>query len=89
MTLGFRKTFKGNESDILKYLITLRLIDMEYFHKFWGVWRKVLVEFFYVKVEKNAIKSACYKDKGKRWVPLYNGAQMSFSWLVISCVHVC
>lgn len=34
MTLGFRKTFKGNESDILKYLITLRLIDMEYFHTF-------------------------------------------------------
>lgn len=58
MTLGFRKTFKGKESDILRiYLIKLRLINMRYFHTFLGVRRKVLWRFFNLKVEKNTIKS--------------------------------
>lgn len=56
MTLGYRKTFKGNESDILKYLIKLRLINSVFSYILGGM-EEGFMEFFYLKVEKNAIKS--------------------------------
>ena len=56
MTLGYRKTFKGNESDILKYLIKLRLINSVFSYILGGM-EEGFMEFFNLKVEKNAIKS--------------------------------